>query len=72
MLDKEATARLQNATVGLQLCPNFERAVTLDEAECRIELKLLLEVLGERQLNFHGIGAPIVENDLLSVELLVD
>lgn len=72
LLDQESTASLQNAAIWLQLGPNLERAIPLNEAKRGVELQVRLEVFWERQLDFHGVGASVVENDLLSVELLVD
>lgn len=72
MLDQEATAGLENAPIWLKLSPNLELAIALDEAQCRIELKVRLEVLRESQLDFHCIGASVVQYDFFTVELLVD
>ena len=72
LLDKEATACLQNTAVRFQFRPDLKRSVTLDEAKCWIKLEVLLEVLRKRQLDFHSICASIVKNDFFSVELLID
>jgi len=44
----------------------------LDKAQRRVELQVRLEVLRERELDLHRVRAPIVQDDLLSIELLVD
>lgn len=72
LLDEEATTGLQNTPIWLQLGPNLKRAIALYEAKRGIELQVRFEVLGEGQLNFHSIGASVVKDYFLSVELLVD
>ena len=72
LLHQESTTCLQYRPVWLHLSPYFESTVSLDKAECRIELKVRFEVLGERQLDLHCVGTPIVKDDFLAVELLVD
>jgi len=72
LLDEEATTSLQNAPIWLQLGPNLKRTIALYETERGVELKVRFEVLGEGQLDFHSIGTSVVQDDFLSVELLVD
>ena len=72
MLDQEAAASLEDAPIWLKFGPDLERAIPLDEPQRRIELKVRLEVLRESQLDFHCIGASVVQYDFFSVELLVD
>ena len=36
-----------------------------------VELQVWLEVFRESKLNFHGVSASVVENNLLTVELLI-
>ena len=63
LLDQEATASLEDAPIWLELGPDLELAIPLDEAQRRIELKVRLEVLRESQLDFHCVGAPVVQYD---------
>jgi len=43
----------------------------LDKSERRVELKIRLKVSWEEKLDLHRIGTSIVQNDFLSVELIV-
>ena len=60
MLDEESTTRLQDAAIRPELRPDLEAAIPLDEAQRRVELEVRLEVLGERELNFHRVGTSVV------------
>ena len=43
----------------------------MDETQSWVELQVWFKVLGERELDFHGVCTAVVQDDLLSVELLV-
>lgn len=72
LLDKVAAAGAQNRPVWLELGPDFELAMTLNEAERRVELQIGLEVFGEGQLNLHAVRRAIIQDNFLTVELFVD
>ena len=72
LLDQIPLASLQDAPIGFEFRPDFELSFSLDETECGIEFKVWFEILGEEKLNFHGVCASVVKNDLFSVELFVD
>lgn len=55
-----------------ELEPYLERASALYVAERGVKLQILLETPGEEELQFHGLPAPVVQDDFLAVELLVD
>jgi len=44
----------------------------LNKTQSRVKLKVGLEVLWEGQLYFHGVGSSVVQDNLLSVKLLVN
>lgn len=44
----------------------------MDKAERGVELQIGLEVFGEGQLNLHAVRRAVIQNDFLTVELLVD
>ena len=60
LLDEESTTRLQDAAIRPELRPDLEAAIPLDEAQRGVELEVRLEVLGERELNFHRVGTSVV------------
>ena len=72
LLDQIPLASLQDAPIGFKFRPDFELTFSLDETECGIEFKVWFEILWEEKLNFHGIGASVVKNNLFSVELFVN
>lgn len=72
LLDKEASACLQNATVWLQLRPDLKRTIALNKSKSGIEVKVWFEIPWVNQLDLHGILSSIMQNDLLSVQLLVN
>ena len=47
-------------------------ACTLDVPKSWVELEVWLEVLWEEELDLHRVLGPVVQDDSLSIELLVD
>lgn len=62
----------KNCAVGPKLKPNVKCSFALDVAESRVEFQVLLEAPWEEELQFHGLCASVMKNDLLTIELFVD
>jgi hypothetical protein len=72
LLHQILLAICQNSAVWPELKPDFKCTVALDVPERRVEFKIGLETLREEKLELHWLGATIVKNNLLSVELLIN
>ena len=72
LLHQVLLAVREDSAVRSELKPDVESAFALDVAEGRIEFQVLLETSREEELQFHGLGASVVKNDLLAVELVID
>jgi len=72
LFDQVSGTCIQNRTIRLYLSPNFELAVSLNEAQCWIELQVCLKILRESQLNFHGVRGAVEQDDFFAVELLIN
>jgi hypothetical protein len=72
LFDQILLAVGQDRSVWPKLEPYLENTLALDIAERRVELEVGLESFVKEELDLHGERAPVEEQDLLSVELLVD
>jgi hypothetical protein len=72
LLYEVAAACAKDRPVWFELAPDLKGAISLDEAQRRVELKVGAEVLRESQLDLHAVWRTIVEYNLFPVELLVD
>ena len=72
LLYQELLATCEYRPVWLELRPDLKDASALDVAERGVELQVGLKALGVEQLDLHGLGGAVEEDDLLAVELLVD
>lgn len=72
MLYKILVACCENGAVWPEFEPNLEVARALDVSESGVELKVGLEIFGEEKLDLHRVLGSVVQDDSLSVELLVN
>lgn len=70
--DKISVACVQNRPIWPEFKPDFKLTQPLNVSQSRIELKVWLEILGEEELNLHRVLRPVMQDNSLSIELLVD
>ncbi len=58
-------------SIGSKLKPDIKCSLALYVSESGIEFEILLEASWEKELKLHGLSTSIVENDFLTIKLIV-
>jgi len=72
LLDEISLTVSEYGPIWLELEPDVECALALNVTQSWVKLQVLLEAAREEQLDFHGLCRPVMQNNLLAIELIVD